>query len=72
MPKRKVIIELDINDNRINSIEDLEQEILAQDIYGQIAKKYLDSLQDEMAQYVNTRKGSKNVHIKTHHFEFDF
>jgi hypothetical protein len=36
------------------------------------AKKYLDSLQDEMAQYVNTRKGSKNVHIKTHHFEFDF
>lgn len=24
-----------------------------------------------MAQHVNARKGSKNVHIKTHHFEFD-
>ena len=46
MPKRKVIVEVDINDDRINSIEDLEQEILIQDIYGQIAKKYLDSLQD--------------------------
>jgi len=45
-----VIVEVDINDDRINSIEDLEQEILAQDIYGQIAKKYFDSLQDEMAQ----------------------
>jgi hypothetical protein len=72
MPKRKVIVEIDINDDRINSIEDLEQEILAQDIYGQVARKYLDSLQDEMAQYVNTKMGSKNVHIKTHHFEFDF
>ena len=72
MPKRKVIVEVDINDDRINSIEDLEQEILAQDIYGQITKKYLDSLQDDMAQHVNARKGSKNVHIKTHHFEFDF
>ncbi|MCD4845292.1 MAG: hypothetical protein K8R25_12475 [Methanosarcinales archaeon] len=72
MPKRKVIIEVEIRDDRINSIEDLEQEILTQDIYGQIAKKYLDSLQDDMAQHVNARKGSKNVHIKTHHFEFDF
>jgi len=25
-----------------------------------------------MAQHVNAKKGSKNVHIKTHHFEFDF
>ena len=72
MTKRKVIVEVDINDDRINSIEDLEQEILAQDIYGQIAKKYLDSLQNDVAQHVNARKGSKNVHIKTHHFEFDF
>jgi len=72
MTKRKVIVELDINDDRINSIEDLEQEILAQDIYGQIARKYLDSLQDDMAQHVNAKKGSKNMHIKTHHFEFDF
>ena len=72
MSKRKVIIEIDLNDYRINSIEDLEQEILSQEIYGQVARKYLDSLQDDMAQYVNTRKGSKNVHIKTHHFEFDF
>jgi hypothetical protein len=72
MTKRKVIVELDINDDIINSIEDLEQEILAQDIYGQIARKYLDSLQDDMGQHVNAKKGSKNVHIKTHHFEFDF
>ena len=72
MAKRKLIVELDINDDRINSIEDLEQEILAQDINGQVARKYLDSLQDDMAQYVNARKGSKNVHIKTLHFEFDF
>lgn len=72
MTKRKVIVELDINDDIINSIEDLEQEILAQDIYGQIARKYLDSLQDDLAQHVNAKKGSKNVHIKTHHFEFDF
>ena len=72
MTKRKVIVELDINDDIINSIEDLEQEILAQDIYGQIARKYLDSLQDDMVQHVNAKKGSKNVHIKTHHFEFDF
>ena len=53
MTKRKVIVELDINDDIINSIKDLEQEILAQDIYGQIARKYLDSLQDDMAQHVN-------------------
>jgi hypothetical protein len=72
MTKRKVIVEVDINDDRINSIEDLEQEILAQDIYGQIARKYLDSLQDDMARQVNARKGSKNMHIKTNHFEFDF
>ncbi len=72
MVKRKLIVEININDDQINSIEDLEQEILAQDLYGQVAKKYLDSLQDDMAQYVKARKGSKNVHIKTHHFEFDF
>ena len=34
MPKRKVIVEVDIDDDRINSIEDLEQEILAQNLYG--------------------------------------
>ena len=72
MPKRKLIIEIDINDDRVNSIEDLEREILFQDIYGQIAEKYLDSLQDDMAEQVKTRKGSKKVHIKTSHFEFDF
>ncbi len=59
MPKRKGIVEVDINDDRINSIEDIEQEILAQDIYGQIPKKYLDSLQDDMAQHMNAKKGSK-------------
>ncbi len=72
MAKRKLIVEINLNDDQINSIEDLEQEILAQDLYGQVAIKYLHSLQDDMAQYVNSRKGSKNVQIKTHHFEFDF
>jgi hypothetical protein len=72
MAKRKVIVEVDINDDSVNSIEDLEREILAQDIYGQVAKRYLDSLQDEMIGQVDERKGSKKVHIKTPHFEFDF
>jgi len=34
--------------------------------------KYLDSLQDDIAQQVKIRKGSKKIHIKTPHFEFDF
>ena len=72
MAKRKVIVEVDINDDSVNSIEDLERVILAQDIYGEVAKKYLDSLQDEMIGQVDERKGSKKVHIKTPHFEFDF
>jgi hypothetical protein len=72
MPERKLIIEIDINDDRVNSIEDLEREILAQDICGQAARKYLDSLQENLAQQAKTRKGSKKVHIKTPHFEFDF
>ena len=72
MPGRKLIIEVDINDDSVNSIEDLEREILAQDICGQAARKYLDSLQDDMAQQVEIRKGSKKVHIKTPHFEFNF
>ena len=72
MAKRKVIVEVDINDDSVNSIEDLERAILAQDIYGQVARKYLDSLQDDMIGQVDERKGSKKVHIKTPHFEFDF
>ena len=72
MPERKLIIEVDINDDRVNSIEDLEREILAQDIYGQAARKYLDSLQEDLAQQAKIREGSKKVHIKTPHFEFDF
>ena len=72
MPERKLIIEVEINDDAVNSIEDLEREILAQDICGQAARKYLDSLQDDLAQQVEIRKGSKKVHIKTPHFEFDF
>ena len=72
MAKRKVIVELEFNDDSVNSIEDLEREILAQDIYGQVARKYLDSLQDDMMGLVDERKGSKKVHIKTPHFEFDF
>jgi len=45
---------------------------LAHDICGQAARKYLDSLQDDTAQQAKIRKGSKKVHIKTPHFEFDF
>ena len=72
MPERKLIIEVGIDDDAVNSIEDLEREILAQDICGQAAMKYLDSLQDDMAQQAKVRKGSKKIHIKTPHFEFDF
>jgi hypothetical protein len=72
MPERKLIIEVEINDDAVNSIEDLEREILAQDICGQAARKYLDSLQDDLAQQAKMRKGSKKVHIKTPHFEFGF
>jgi hypothetical protein len=54
------------------SIEDLEREILAQDICGQAARKYLDSLQEDLAQQAKIRKGSKKMHIRTPHFEFDF
>ena len=72
MAKRKVIVEVVINDDSVSSIEDLERAILAQDIYGQVARKYLDSLQDDMIGQVDERKGSKKVHIKTPHFEFDF
>ena len=72
MPERKLIIEVGIDDDAVNSIEDLEREILAQDICGQAARKYLDSLQDDMAQQAKMRKGSKKIHIKTPHFEFDF
>jgi len=78
MAKRKVIVEVDINDDIVSSIEDLEREILAQDICGpqdicgQAARKYLDSLQADLMGRVDERKGSKKVHIKTPHFEFDF
>ena len=72
MPKQKLTLEIDIDDDAVNSIEDLEREILAQDICGQAARKYLASLQDGLAQHVEIRKGSKKVRIKTPHFEFDF
>ena len=72
MTKRKVIVEVDINDDIVHSIGDLEREILAQDIYGQVARKYLDGLQEDLIGQVDERKGSKKVHIKTPHFEFDF
>lgn len=72
MQKRKVTVEVEIDDEMVNSIEDLEREILAQNIYKQVAIKYLESLQDELSQKVDARKGSKKVHIKTPHFEFDF
>ena len=72
MPERKLIIEVDINDDAVNSIEDIEREILAHDLCGQAARKYLGSLQEAMAQQAKPREGSKKVHIKTPHSEFDF
>ena len=72
MSERKLAIVVGIDDDAVNSIEDLEREILAQDICGQAARKYLDSLQDDMAQQAKVRKGSKKIHIKTPHFEFNF
>jgi hypothetical protein len=72
MQKRKVTVEVEIDDEMVDSIEDLEREILAQNIHKQVAIKYLESLQNDLSQKVNTRKGSKKVHIKTPHFEFDF
>ena len=72
MQKRKVTIEVAINDENVNSIEDLEREILAQNIHKQVAIKYLESLQADLSQQVDVRKGSKKVHIKTPDFEFDF
>nr|QNO44505.1 hypothetical protein HNHBPOFE_00001 [Methanosarcinales archaeon ANME-2c ERB4]QNO49763.1 hypothetical protein DMFPCFDI_00006 [Methanosarcinales archaeon ANME-2c ERB4]QNO50115.1 hypothetical protein GDOAKEED_00019 [Methanosarcinales archaeon ANME-2c ERB4] len=72
MSERKLIIEVGIDDDAGGSIEDLEREILTQDICGQAARKYLDSLQDDMAQQAKVRKGSKKIHIKTPHFEFNF
>ena len=72
MSKRKLIIEVGTDDDAVNGIVDLVREILAQDICGQAARKYLDSLQDDMAQQAKVRKGSKKVHIKTPHFEFNF
>lgn len=67
-----MIVEVDIDDDKVNSIEYLEREILVQDIYGQAARTYLDSLQDDMARQVNIRMGRKKVPIKTSHFEFGF
>ena len=56
MHRRKITLEIDIDDDAVDSIEDLEREILAQDICGQAARKYLDSLQDDMAQQAKMRK----------------
>lgn len=72
MQKRKVTIEIEIDDEKVTSIEDLEKEILTQNIYKQIAIKYLESLQNDLSQKADVKKGSRKVHIKTTHFEFDF
>ncbi len=48
MPERKLIIKVGIDDYAVNSIEDLERKILAQEICGQAARRYLDSLQDDI------------------------
>lgn len=50
MQKRKITIEVDIDDEKVNCIEDLEQEILAQNIHKQVASKYLESLQYDLSQ----------------------
>ncbi len=49
MHRRKMTLEIDIGDNAVDRIEYLELEILAQDICGQAARKYLASLQDDVA-----------------------
>ena len=41
MTKRKVIVEVDLNDDRINSIEDLEQDDMAKYVN---AKRTLDEI----------------------------
>jgi hypothetical protein len=71
MSERKLAIVVGIDDDRVNSIEDLEREILAQNICGQAAMKYLDSLQDDMAQQAKVRKGGKKYTSKHPNFEFD-
>jgi hypothetical protein len=72
MTTRKLNLDIELCDSDINSIEDLEREILAQDIIGKIAEKYLYSLQQEIAQQTAKTKGSKRIHIKTTNFEFNF
>lgn len=72
MTKRKINLEIELCDSEINSIEDLEREILTQDIIGKMAEKYLYSLQQEMARQTAKKKGSKRIHIKTTNFEFNF
>jgi len=64
MSERKLIIEVGIDDDAVNGIVDLEREILAQDICGQAARKYLDSLQDDMAQQAKVRKEAKKYTSK--------
>ena len=72
MTKRKITIELEMDDDKINSIEDLEKEILALNTAEQIAEKYLYSLQNKALQKTAVRKGSKKIHIKTTRFQFAF
>ncbi len=72
MTTRKINLEIELCDSEINSIEDLEREILSQDIIGKIAEKYLNSLQQEIAQQIANKEGSKRIHIKTKNFEFNF
>ena len=71
MSMRKVTIKIELSDSKINSIEDLEREILSQDIMKKVAEEYLNSLQDDMAKQMPRKKGSKKIHIKTTTFEFD-
>ena len=72
MTKRKINIEIEIDDEKVGSLQDLEKEILSKDIYSKIAEKYLRDRQNDEIQSINIRKGSERICVKTSSFEFDF
>ena len=72
MTKRKINIEIEIDDEKVGSLQDLEKEILSKDIYSKIAEKYLRDRQNDEIQSINIRKGSERIRVKTSSFEFDF
>jgi hypothetical protein len=48
---------IEIDDEKVNSIEYLEREIPAQNIHKQVAVKSLESFQVDLSQKVDARKG---------------